>query len=116
MMPSGGSIPGESALKARHPGIDRKSDHNEIDGGGDKKDGGKHEDRHPGEGVIEQPVAHGFRVGLPPPHPQVAQGQFPAGVRERGLANTWPEQRIILRDVGNATAAGSSRVQESPHA
>src|SRR5262245_19804879 len=39
-------------LEGAPPRIDRKADHDEIDGGGDKKDGAKHQERHLGEGQI----------------------------------------------------------------
>jgi hypothetical protein len=64
MMPSGGSMPGESALKARPSRIDREADHDEIDGGGDKKDGDKYQKRHRRKRQIEQPVAHAVRVWI----------------------------------------------------
>ena len=47
MMPSGGSMPGDSAFEGARPIADRKPDHREIDGGGGKIGAGKGDNGHP---------------------------------------------------------------------
>src|SRR5262245_57182243 len=65
-MPSGGNIPGESALKGPRSIIDRKPCHYPIHTGGKQINARKNKDGHPYDGKIEQPVAHTERVVIFP--------------------------------------------------
>ena len=57
-MPNGGSIPGESALKARARSFTRELGHYPISTSGKEINGRKDNDGHPQHRKIEQPVAH----------------------------------------------------------
>ena len=58
MMPSGGSIPGESALKAHATYVYGEAHDDPMDEGGEKISADKDNGRHPHHRKVEQPVAH----------------------------------------------------------